>query len=257
MFERLKEKFAGNKESSSSLSAAPDLTPPEHIAIIMDGNGRWAKKRQLSRSVGHRYGGETLRRIVYAASDLGVKYITVYAFSTENWKRPKEEVDAIMDLFFDFFRRYKGELKKINCRVRFMGSRSRIPDKVMETIRTSEEESAGQDGIQLIVAFNYGGRQEIVDAVNKLLAERGKEGTGAEEAVDEEEFRRFLYLPDVPDPDLIIRSSGEMRLSNFLLWEAAYSEFWVSDILWPDFTAEDLKQAIADFNMRNRRYGGL
>lgn len=234
-----------------------DLTPPEHIAIIMDGNGRWAKQRHLSRSIGHRYGGETLRKIVYAASELGVKYITVYAFSTENWKRPKEEVDAIMDLFFDFFDRYRGELKKMDCKIRFMGSADRIPEKVAQTIKTAEEESRERRGIQMIVAFNYGGRQEILDAVGRLMAARAASGKTPDEQVSEEEFSRFLYLPDVPDPDLIIRSSGEMRLSNFLLWESAYSELWVSNILWPDFSKEDLMQAISDYNKRNRRFGGL
>jgi undecaprenyl diphosphate synthase len=225
---------------------------PGHIAIIMDGNGRWAKKRGLSRSYGHRAGGETLRKIVYAARDLGVKYLTVYAFSTENWKRPQEEVDKIMEIFMDFFNRYQDEFSKIKCRVRFMGREEGIPADVMETIRKIEKVTETGDQIQLNVAFNYGGRQEILDAVTKMMAQEDRPPH-----IDEAYFKQFLYLPDVPDPDLIIRSSGEMRTSNFLMWESAYSEFWVSDILWPDFTGEDLKQAVLDYNNRHRRYGGL
>lgn len=225
---------------------------PGHIAIIMDGNGRWAKKRGLSRSYGHRAGGETLRKIVYAARDLGVKYLTVYAFSTENWKRPQEEVDKIMEIFMDFFNRYQDEFSKIKCRVRFMGREEGIPADVMETIRKIEKVTETGDRIQLNVAFNYGGRQEILDAVTKMMAQEDRPPH-----IDEAYFKQFLYLPDVPDPDLIIRSSGEMRTSNFLMWESAYSEFWVSDILWPDFTGEDLKQAVLDYNNRHRRYGGL
>jgi undecaprenyl diphosphate synthase len=225
---------------------------PGHIAIIMDGNGRWAKKRGLSRSYGHRAGGETLRKIVYAARDLGVQYLTVYAFSTENWKRPQEEVDKIMEIFMDFFNRYQDEFSKIKCRVRFVGREEGIPADVMETIRKIEKVTETGDQIQLNVAFNYGGRQEILDAVTKMMAQEDRPPL-----IDEAYFKQFLYLPDVPDPDLIIRSSGEMRTSNFLMWESAYSEFWVSDILWPDFTGEDLKQAVLDYNNRHRRYGGL
>ncbi len=225
---------------------------PGHIAIIMDGNGRWAKKRGLSRSYGHRAGGETLRKIVYAARDLGVQYLTVYAFSTENWKRPQEEVDKIMEIFMDFFNRYQDEFSKIKCRVRFMGREEGIPADVMETIRKIEKVTETGDQIQLNVAFNYGGRQEVLDAVTKMMAQEDRPPL-----IDEAYFKQFLYLPDVPDPDLIIRSSGEMRTSNFLIWESAYSEFWVSDILWPDFTGEDLKQAVLDYNNRHRRYGGL
>lgn len=225
---------------------------PGHIAIIMDGNGRWAKKRGLSRSYGHRAGGETLRKIVYAARDLGVKYLTVYAFSTENWKRPQEEVDKIMEIFMDFFNRYQDEFSKIKCRVRFMGREEGIPADVMETIRKIEKVTETGDQIQLNVAFNYGGRQEILDAVTKMMAQEDRPPL-----IDEAYFKQFIYLPDVPDPDLVIRSSGEMRTSNFLMWESAYSEFWVSDILWPDFTGEDLKQAVLDYNNRHRRYGGL
>lgn len=225
---------------------------PGHIAIIMDGNGRWAKKRGLSRSYGHRAGGETLRKIVYAARDLGVQYLTVYAFSTENWKRPQEEVDKIMEIFMDFFNRYQDEFSKIKCRVRFMGREEGIPADVMETIRKIEKVTETGDQIQLNVAFNYGGRQEVLDAVTKMMAQEDRP-----HPIDEAYFKQFLYLPDVPDPDLIIRSSGEMRTSNFLMWESAYSEFWVSDILWPDFTGEDLKQAVLDYNNRHRRYGGL
>lgn len=255
MFERLKNRIK-RKKSGASEPKAGELKIPRHIAVIMDGNGRWAQKRHLSRSVGHRYGGEALRKAAYAASELGVKYFTVYAFSTENWKRPQAEVEAIMELFFDFFERYSEELRKMDCKIRFMGSRERLPEKVAATIRRAEKDSEKRQGLQLIVAFNYGGRQEILDAV-RACGRDIEEGKLRPEELDEETFQNYLYLPDVPDPDLLIRTSGEKRLSNFLLWEAAYSEFWISDVLWPDFTKEHLISAVADYNNRNRRYGGL
>ncbi len=247
MFEKIKSRF------QKKANVPDDLHIPTHIAAIMDGNGRWAQKRGLSRSAGHKAGGEVLRKIALACNEVGVKYFTVYAFSTENWKRPEEEVHAIMDLFLDFFDRYREDLRKMDCKILFMGSPDRIPPKVSETIRRAEEESRERQGLRLIIAFNYGGRQEILDAVRKYVADPAK----ATETLDEEQFRRYLYLPDVPDPDLIIRSSGEMRISNFLMWESAYSEFWVSNVLWPDFTKDDLLEAISDYNKRNRRYGGI
>lgn len=246
MFDKIKARF--RKEDSP----AEDLKIPAHIAAIMDGNGRWAKKRGLSRSVGHRAGGEALRKIALAANELGVKYFTVYAFSTENWKRPEAEVHAIMELFLDFFDRYRDDLREMDCKILFMGKKDRLPENVLQTIEQAESESKDRQGLRLIIAFNYGGRQEILDAVEKIVADPNRP-----DELDEENFRNYLYLPDIPDPDLIIRSSGEMRISNFLMWESAYSEFWVSDVLWPDFTGDDLKRAISDYNKRNRRYGGI
>ncbi len=254
MLDKLSKFFKAKVHTDEDKQAAAGVVP-KHIGIIMDGNGRWAKNRGLSRSVGHRFGGEALRKITRAASELGVSYLTVYAFSTENWKRPADEVRAIMAIFLEFFARYREELRSMDCRVRFMGSRDNVPEDVLETIILAESESAERQGIQLIVAFNYGGRQEIVDAVKHAVETAGD---GADFShLDEESFRQFLYLPDVPDPDLIIRSSGEMRMSNFLIWEAAYSELWVTDVLWPDFAKEDLQRAISDYNSRNRRYGGV
>ncbi len=229
------------------------LSIPKHVAIIMDGNGRWAKKRLLSRSMGHKAGGETLRKIVYAAADLGIQFLTVYAFSTENWKRSEEEIHNIMNIFLEFFEKYNDEFKKIDCRVRFMGRKDKIPEKVWQTIQKIEEHTQTGKTIQLNVAFNYGGRQEIVDAVNKFLAQ---ENVHSKE-ITIQDINEHLYLPDVPEPDLIIRSSGELRTSNFLLWEAAYSEYYISDVLWPDFTKKDLIEAIVQFNTRDRRFGGV
>lgn len=243
-----------NRKATESMEIDKSAVP-EHIAIIMDGNGRWAKKRLLGRSFGHRAGGENLRKITYAAADLGVKYLTVYAFSTENWKRPKEEIDNIMDLFLSFFEKYKDEFKQFDCRLRFMGKREGIPKRILTTIEEAEEETKDGKAIQLIIAFNYGGRQEILDAVTSMANKYGDKLKDME--IMEETMREHLYITDVPDPDLIIRSSGEMRISNYLLWQSAYSEFWVSDILWPDFSKEDLKQAIIDFQNRNRRFGGI
>lgn len=236
---------------------ASGLHVPAHIGIIMDGNGRWAQARGLPRSMGHRAGATKLRDITAAAARLGVKYLTVYAFSTENWGRPQSEVDQLMKLFTEYFTRYDKELAKEDVRLRFIGDIPGLPDQVRETIRYAEENSAERKGLHLIVAFNYGGRQEIIDAISKREEEllRAWRTGGSLEALDPESFSEYLYMPDVPDPDLVIRSSGELRSSNFLLWESAYAEYWVSDVLWPDFTGKHLLAAIIDFNQRSRRFG--
>ncbi len=220
---------------------------PNHLGIIMDGNGRWAKKRGLPRSAGHKAGANVFRTISDECAALGIKYVTFYAFSTENWKRPKEEVDALMSLFKDYLLEAKADMVKAgNNKIKFIGERDGISDELLELMDEAEEETSAHTGTTVYLAVNYGGRQEIVHAVNKLIKE-GKTEIGENDISDN------LYT--VPECDLIIRPSGEQRLSNFLLWQAAYSEFWYSDVLWPDFNKRDLYRALKDFENRNRRFG--
>ncbi len=227
---------------------------PRHVGIIMDGNGRWAKRRGLPRSAGHSAGAKTLKTITEFASNLGIRYVTAYAFSTENWKRPKAEVDALMDLLLAYLKDKK-LLEGNEVRLKFIGDRSRLTDEIREQMAIAEEESAGRDKTILYLAINYGGQQEITRAV-RTLCNHAKDGTLNPEDITEESIGSMLYT-DIPDVDLIIRPSGEYRLSNFLLWQSAYSEFWFSDICWPDFTKEHFTQAILDYQNRNRRFGGI
>lgn len=229
---------------------------PQHIAIIMDGNGRWAKRRGLSRSMGHKAGAQTLQGIAQYASEIGIRYLTVYAFSTENWKRPKEEVDALMDLLYDYLCQAKERLIGKDNRIRVVGDISALTPELQEKIQQVEEFSAHNQGMTLNIALNYGSRDELVHAVKKIAAEV-LSGQLSPDAIDEACISRHLYTAGTPDPDLIIRPSGELRLSNFLLWQAAYSEFWFSNICWPDFTPKHLNQAIAQYQKRNRRFGGV
>ena len=232
------------------------LKVPVSLGVIMDGNGRWAKKRLLPRSAGHRAGAENLKELCRNCGNYGVKYLTVYAFSTENWSRPQGEVDQLMKLFVEFFDRYDPELAEEGIRVRFTGDIEHLPENIQKVCREGEERSKDRPKMQLIVAFNYGGRREIVHSMQSI-AKDIKEGRLQPEDITEDTISSNMYLPDVPDPELIIRPSGEMRLSNFLLWESAYSEFWVSDTLWPDFGYDDLTQAFRDYAKRDRRFGGL
>ena len=220
----------------------------------MDGNGRWAKKRGLPRSAGHRVGAANLKTITEFASDMGIRYVTAYAFSTENWKRPKEEVDALMELLLEYLRDKK-LLEGNQVRVKFIGDRSVLTDEIRREMDTAEEESADRTRTTLYLAINYGGQQEIVNAV-KNIAQKIEAGQMTKEDISLEAIGDELYT-EVPDVDLIIRPSGEYRLSNFLLWQSAYSEFWFSNINWPDFTKEDFTQAILDYQNRNRRFGGV
>lgn len=232
---------------------------PEHIGIIMDGNGRWAKQRNLPRSEGHKAGANVFRRICDYADEIGVKYITFYAFSTENWRRPPEEVSALMDLFRDYLHEAEErqeENREKGMRIHFIGHRDGVPEDIIDLFDTTEEESKDADRIDVNIAINYGGRLEIVDAV-KAVARKVKNGDLDPEDITEDDISDNLYTAGQSDPDLIIRPSGEYRLSNFLIWQSAYSEFWFSDILWPDFTTDDLDKAINDFNARNRRFGGV
>lgn len=232
------------------------LKIPVSLGVIMDGNGRWAKKRLLPRSAGHRAGAENLKELCRNCGNYGVKYLTVYAFSTENWSRPDDEVNQLMKLFVEFWEKYDPELEEEGIRVRFTGDIDSLPEEIREVCIKGEERSKHRTKMTLIVAFNYGGRREIQSAVQKI-AQEVKEGKIAPGDITEDMISGHMYLPDVPDPDLIIRPSGEMRISNFLLWECAYSEFWVSECLWPDFGYEELTQAFRDYTKRDRRFGGL
>lgn len=234
----------------------PDITIPTHLAVIMDGNGRWAEKRNLPRTAGHRAGAENLKELCRNCGFYGVRYLTVYAFSTENWSRPDDEVHALMDLFVEFFSRYDPELEKEGIRVRFSGDIAALPERIRAVCEEAEANSLHRTRMDLIIAMNYGGRREIRQAVQAVALEIEK-GVIRSSDITEEMISSKLYLPDVPDPDLIIRPSGEQRLSNFLLWESAYSEFWVSDVLWPDFGFDELTEAFRQFGRRDRRFGGL
>jgi undecaprenyl diphosphate synthase len=227
---------------------------PQHIAIIMDGNGRWAQRRKQPRIAGHRAGVQAVREVVRCCARIGLPVLTLYAFSQENWKRPADEVDFLMRLLRQYVRRDLDYMKRNNVRLRVIGRWQQLPQKVQEDITRAVQETAVNDGLQVVVALNYGGRSELVDAVNSLLAEAKSE---PRTKVTEEALAAHLYTRDLPDPDLLIRTSGEMRVSNFLLWQIAYTEIWVTDTLWPDFSPEKLLQAILDFQRRERRYGGL
>lgn len=227
----------------------------EHLAIIMDGNGRWAKARGLPRSEGHRAGGETVRRVLGFCRDAGIRYLTLYAFSVENWKRPKEEVDALMGLLVSYLAGEESMLHRHQVRLRIMGQRDDLPAEVQRALARVEAATERYER-QLILCLSYGGRREIVSAAKKL-AQAAIEGKLDPEAIDEDVFAGQLYLPDVPDPDLIVRTSGEMRLSNFLLWQASYAELYVTPVLWPDFDKADFEAALASFGKRERRYGGV
>jgi undecaprenyl diphosphate synthase len=238
-----------------SVSAATDAgTIPAHIAIIMDGNGRWAKSRGLPRAEGHRRGAEAVRRVVESASDIGVSYLTLFGFSSENWKRPEREVEDLMLLLRLYLRSEIAEMHKNNVRFLMIGDRSKLPKTVVELIDHAESTTIGNTGLTLVLALSYGARQEIVAAV-KNLCERVKNEDLQIDEIDDAAFASCLLTNSVPDPDLVIRTSGEQRVSNFLLWQIAYSEFVFMDILWPDFGENELRQAITEYQSRERRYG--
>ncbi|GAA0078048.1 isoprenyl transferase [Clostridium sp. CTA-5] len=229
---------------------------PKHIAIIMDGNGRWAKKRNLPRSIGHKAGVETIRKIVKEAKRLGVKYLTLYAFSTENWKRPKEEVNALMKLLVLYLKKEVDELNKNGVKINVLGDIEKFPTECKVSLERAMEITSKNVDINLNLALNYGGRDELVRAV-KLIIKDLEEAKIKTDNINEELISNYIYTKGMPDPDLIIRPSGEQRLSNFLLWQCAYSEFWYSDIAWPDFNEDDLQKAILDYQNRDRRFGGI
>lgn len=231
---------------------------PTHIAVIMDGNGRWAKKRGLPRSAGHAVGAETFRTVATYCKDIGVRYFTVYAFSTENWKRPQEEVDALMDLFRKYLREAADTMAERGVAVRVIGDLSVLPDDIMSLIHETGQiaDGLGPDAATATLCINYGGRDEIKNAV-RALAREVQAGTLRPEDITEAHIGGHLYTAHMPDPDLIIRPSGEIRVSNFLLWQSAYSEYYFTDTLWPDFKTSDMDAAIADYNRRQRRFGGV
>lgn len=223
---------------------------PTHVAIIMDGNGRWAQRRGLPRIEGHRRGALKAEKVVEWAAELSIKYVTFYTFSTENWKRPREEIEYLFSLLVKLLRQKLKKIIEEGVRIRFAGVIEELPKEVANFCRECEEKTRHNDKIHAILALNYGGRREIVDAFNRAI-ENGVM------RLDETQFRNWLYLPDVPDPDLVIRTSGEMRISNFLLWQIAYSELYFTRVLWPDFTKQDFLRAIEDYERRQRRFGGL
>ncbi|MBQ1897834.1 MAG: isoprenyl transferase [Ruminococcus sp.] len=233
-----------------------DIQLPEHIGIIMDGNGRWAKKRGLPRSAGHTAGAQTFRKIARYCSDIGIKYLTVYAFSTENWRRPSDEVDALMRLFKDYLQEAIRDFKDDSIVLRFIGDRSAFSPELLSLMNENEEESRERDGMVLNIAMNYGGRAELVTAIRDM-ANEVKDGSLDPAAITEELVSQHLYTKGQPDPDLIIRPSGENRTSNFLLWQSAYAEYVIMDVMWPDFTQDDLNRALIEFAKRNRRFGGV
>lgn len=238
--------------SPSRQTIAP--LPPAHVAVIMDGNGRWAKARGLPRVAGHQRGAEAVRRVVEGAKELGISYLTLYAFSSENWKRPATEVDDLMGLLRVYLRRELAELHRNNVRVRFIGDREKLAPDIVELIETSEEHTDGNTDLTFVIAMNYGSRNEIVQAA-KLAAQDVLENRISLDDLDEDHFAKYLHTADIPDPDLLIRTSGEQRLSNFLLWQSAYTELVFMDVLWPDFSKESLEEAINEFYRRERRYG--
>ncbi len=229
---------------------------PQHIAIILDGNGRWAKKKGMPRNFGHTQGSKNVERICEDAYKMGVKYLTVYAFSTENWKRPKEEVDALMNLLRNYMKTCLKTAEKNRMRVRVLGDKTALDNDIRSRIAELEEATKNNDGLNFQIALNYGSRDEMVRAMKRMCMDV-KEGKLEAEQIDEKLFETYLDTHDIPDPDLMIRTSGEQRLSNYLLWQLAYSEFYFTDVLWPDFTKEDLVEAIAYYNGRDRRFGGV
>ena len=226
----------------------------KHIAIIMDGNGRWAKKRNLPRSAGHKKGAETLQEIVKGASEMGIKYMTVYAFSTENWKRDKEEVDYLMNLLRQYLKNELEEINKQGGRILFIGEKDMLDSDIVAQMDNIESKTANNDKFTFIVALSYGSRAEILSAVKKISSLVAR-GDMTVTDIDENSFSSMLYTRNIPDPDLVIRTSGEQRISNYLLWQIAYSELFFTKTLWPDFTVAELKEIINDFNSRERRYG--
>lgn len=226
----------------------------QHIAIIMDGNGRWAAKRGMPRSLGHKKGAERVKEIVQAAGELGVKYLTLYAFSTENWQRSPDEVNDLMDLLRQYLKSELSELQKNGVRIVFIGEREMLPADIRASMKRLEVDTQNNDKLTVCIALSYGSRQEIVQAAKKI-ATLAKRGDIKPEEIDDKMFSDMLYTQGIPDPDLVIRTSGEQRLSNYLLWQVAYAEFYFSEVLWPDFDRTELEKIIENFNKRERRYG--
>lgn len=241
---------------SDRAGKSPQMPVPCHLGIIMDGNGRWAKKRALPRSAGHTAGAANFKKITRYCASIGISYLTVYAFSTENWKRPADEVQGLMVIFKQYLEEALRDFLNENIRVRFIGDVSVFPENLRELIARTEKVSADKTGMVLNIAMNYGGRAELTHAV-RLLAQKVKKGTLLPEEITEDTISSSLYTAGQPDPDLVLRPSGEYRISNFLLWQSAYTEYIIMDKLWPDFTTHDLDSALEEFSNRNRRFGGI
>jgi len=254
MLERIAHFFTRTKKQTTSIDTS--LNVPVHVAVIMDGNGRWAKARSLPRIAGHSAGMKTVKEVVKAADAIGVKYLTMYAFSTENWKRPREEVEFLMKLPQEFLSTELDELVERNVCVKILGSQEELPSHTRQALEIAVEKTKGNDGLQLHFALNYGGRKEICDAMQEL-ARQIEAGVLSSDELDEKIVEQHLYSAGMPDPDLLIRTSGEIRLSNFMLWQLAYTELWFTDVLWPDFTKEHFNEAIAEYQRRARRYGAV
>lgn len=245
-------------ETGSAREKATALDPervPAHVAVIMDGNGRWASRRRLPRVAGHRAGAASVREAIAAAIELGVGCLTLYSFSSENWSRPRDEVSLLMSLFVEVLESELDSLQAHGVRIRMIGRREDLPAGTLEAFVRAEEETAGNERLDLVIALNYGGRQELTDAA-RSLAQRVFDDELAPSDIDEEAFSSVLYTAGLPDPELVIRTSGELRVSNFLLWQIAYAELWVTDVLWPDFGREDFLDAVLDYQDRERRFGG-
>lgn len=246
-----------NEALAEELFRKIDMTRlPVHVAVIMDGNGRWAKQRHMPRVNGHRHGIKSVREIVETSARLGLKVITLYAFSVENWKRPRTEVNTLMRLLREYIHKELVTLQRNNIRFNVIGRMHELPESVQKDLQWGIRETTRNTGLLFNIALNYGGRTELVDAFKKIYAELNSNGRD-DQSITEEAVSAHLYTSGVPDPDLLIRTSGELRVSNFLLWQIAYSEIWVTDVLWPDFRKQHLYQAIIDFQKRERRYGGI
>ncbi|MEH7238064.1 isoprenyl transferase [Bacillus sp. JJ1562] len=251
----MKIPFFKHKQLNEAVQFA-DHDTPEHVAIVMDGNGRWARKRGLPRVAGHKEGVTAVVKIVRIAVKCKVKVLTLYTFSTENWKRPKPEVDTILRLPKEFLHIYLPELISNNVRIEAIGDMENLPASTREAIQYAVHRTRDNDGLQLNFALNYGGRQEILNAMKELFSDMNEKKLSLDD-LDEQEFSRYLYTANLPDPDLLIRTGGEKRLSNFLLWQLAYTEFWFTDVLWPDFSEKEFLNALEEYRQRKRRYGGI
>jgi undecaprenyl diphosphate synthase len=243
-------------QPAPQLSAETKANLPTHVAIIMDGNGRWAKQRGLPRVEGHRQGAESVKAVVKAAGELGIKFITLYAFSVENWNRPKDEVDTLMKYLLRFLKRELAEMSKNNIRLQAIGQIWRLPENIQDQLQKTTQATAKNNGITLTLALSYGGRTEIVDAVRQI-AQEVKAGKLEAGEINEQVIAHHLYTHGTPDPDLLIRTSGEMRVSNFLLWQISYAEFVITKTLWPDFGKREFYAALEEYSQRQRRYGGV
>ena len=243
-------------DKNISSGGADRPAPPRHIAIILDGNGRWAKRRGLPRTAGHAVGSENFRKIATYCKNIGVEYLTVYAFSTENWKRPEDEVKTIMRLLGKYLHEAIDTMERDHIKMKVLGNVAGLPEELRELVAKTDEISSRYEGFQANICLNYGGRDEIVMAARRFAKECA-EGKAIPEELDEARFSGYLYSAGVPDPELLIRPGGEQRISNFLLWQCAYSEFYFTDVLWPDFTTEELDKAIAEYHRRDRRFGAV